>query len=197
MITGASLHPHQHAHDGGADRIAYRPRREIHIERKQGGDHGQRAQADDCYSDHSLSLCGGRAEVARRSHKPQVVGSIPTPATSFVSCVSAALPGRLSSLNFGRRLPTQRAGLFREGVARAASRQLSPLRRAGTSRRVFASVLAGEAARGRALRFVVARPLVKSFPHFVNSVVRVRLVADDQHVTGAFCAERKRFFLFA
>lgn len=227
MITGASLHPHQRAHSCRADRIAYRSRREIHVEREQGGDHGQWAQADDCYSGHFSQfhakatevepgnaggleaavrqnndqasvasrllpgerqpvralrrspevLCSGGAAAARLAHNQEVKGASPFPATISVSCVSAALSGRLSSLDSGRLPVRAGAGLFlREGVARAASRQLSPFRRAGTSRRVF-SVSREAALRGRASSFA-SRPLGNSFRHRVNSVVRVCFVAE-------------------
>lgn len=99
--------------------------------------------------------------------------------------------------HLGRQPVRAGAGLsFRDGVARAASRQLSPFRRGGDNpRRVFSFSVGSAAVRGRASSFV-SRPLVNSFRHrAASSVVRV-FVADDQHATGAFRGDEKIILMF-
>lgn len=129
--------------------------------------------------------CSGGAVVARGSHKPEVVGSNPSPATSFVSCVPI-----LPKLN-GRHPLQRTAGRLFCGEGRA-SRQPSPaLARSvgddfgragyGVADAAVASIrsalrggglplsgcsVAREAEpRGRVFRNTCARPRLNSFRH--------------------------------
>lgn len=142
----------------------------------------------------------GRAEAARQPHKLEVEGASPSPATNFVSCVRKPFLG-VSSLNFGRRLPTQRAGLFRDGVAGDANAISCSARPVGDlpARGCSFSFAGATVPRGRAPIEVKARPHLRFLRHllFAPCVSVFHVVADKEHGMGAFCAERKRFFLFA
>lgn len=72
------------------------------------------------FSPGGKNYCAGRAAVARRSHKPQVVGSIPTPATNPERKQPKSKPGKAGRTAAERRSTSRPGVASRRNAARSS-----------------------------------------------------------------------------